>query len=582
MNEQNLTKNFLIMKKIYILLLSLTISTLSFGQEIMLNGDFESWDDANTPTSFTKIENTEQETVEFHGGANSAKHTGGTKDLGQTITGIIPGASYTISLWYKVASGDETTARIWSYWKAAGESINDNASELRGPNDAYFSNNAGAWTQYTTTVTAPAAADGFYFEVRTYSGGVVYWDDFSVFKESVANPALSIVSPGSGDYAEGEDVDVTLSIQNFNVANGTGDGHINYSVDGGASVTQYDTTPIALTGLSYGSHSISVELVDNSDASLSTPVTATSTFTTYQSQLLPFVESFTYTAGENLGDQQVWTNYFSGDEVLTENGSLSYLGTAGLAGSISFDGTGKDPVVHYTPTSTGSIYASFLLKVTAFDAAAVDGYFGVLRTDSGSYISRLWISPTSATSYRIGISTGGSLTQVDAPTTDYALNETILVVFNYDLDNNTASAWINKGDEVEPTADITEVSTSTNNTLSQFMVRQDSATETPSIVMDELRLGTSWDDVYSVLSTETPKVLNTFNLYPNPAKSGFVNISSTGSETVQANVFDILGKQVLNASVANGRLNVSTLNTGVYIVKLTQGAATTTKKLIIQ
>ena len=73
-----------------------------------------------------------------------------------------------------------------------------------------------------------------------------------------------------------------------------------------------------------------------------------------------------------------------------------------------------------------------------------------------------------------------------------------------------------------------------------------------------------------------------FNLYPNPSKSGFVNISSTGSETVQANVFDILGKQVLNASVANGRLNVSTLNTGVYIVKLTQGAATTTKKLIIQ
>ena len=73
-----------------------------------------------------------------------------------------------------------------------------------------------------------------------------------------------------------------------------------------------------------------------------------------------------------------------------------------------------------------------------------------------------------------------------------------------------------------------------------------------------------------------------FNLYPNPTKSGFVNITSTGSETVQATIFDILGKQVLNASVANGRLNVSTLNTGVYIVKLTQGEATTTKKLIIQ
>jgi hypothetical protein len=76
--------------------------------------------------------------------------------------------------------------------------------------------------------------------------------------------------------------------------------------------------------------------------------------------------------------------------------------------------------------------------------------------------------------------------------------------------------------------------------------------------------------------------LSEFSISPNPAKRNFVNITSTGSGTIQANVFDILGKQVINATVANGRLDVSPLNTGVYIVKLTQGAATTTKKLIIQ
>ena len=120
--------------------------------------------------------------------------------------------------------------------------MTDNANELRGPNNAYLStNNGGVWTQYTTTVTAPATADGFYFEVRTYSGAVVYWDDFSVFKEAVANPALSIISPGSGANVAGPNVDVTLSVQNFNVANGTGDGHINYSVDGGTSISKYDT-----------------------------------------------------------------------------------------------------------------------------------------------------------------------------------------------------------------------------------------------------------------------------------------------------------------------------------------------------
>jgi hypothetical protein len=85
----------------------------------------------------------------------------------------------------------------------------------------------------------------------------------------------------------------------------------------------------------------------------------------------------------------------------------------------------------------------------------------------------------------------------------------------------------------------------------------------------------------NLLSLQNNTILN-FAIHPNPSKDGFINITSTGSETLQATVFDILGKQVINAAVSNERLDVSTLNTGVYIVKLTQGAASTTKKLIIQ
>jgi hypothetical protein len=570
------------MKKLYVLILSLTITSLSFGQEIMLNGNLESWVNTTTPTSYSKAENTEQETTEIHGGSNSAKHTGGTKDIAQTITGIIPGSSYTISLWYKVDSGDATSARIWSYWKDGSTNLTDNANELRGPNNNYLSNNNGAWTQYTTTVTAPSTADSFYFEVRTYSGAIVYWDDFSVFKQAAANPTLSILSPVSGANVAGPNVDVNLSIQNFNVANGTGDGHINYSVDGGTSISKYDTNPISLTGLSYGTHSIAVELVDNSNAALSTPVTATSTFSTYQVQTLPLLESFTYTAAENLADQSAWTNYFSGDDVVIKTGNLSYTGLTSAGNSISFDGGGKDPVTNFTPTNSGSVYASFMLEVSALDAAAVNGYFGVLRNDNGDYISRLWISPTSTTSYRIGISGGGTLNEIYAPTTDYALNETLFIVFNYDLDNDTVSAWINKGNTTAPTADISEGSGSTSNTLNQFLIRQDSATETPSIVMDELRIGTSWSEVVPSSLSAAQKDLSYFNLYPNPSKSNFINITSTGLGAIQASVFDILGKQVINTAVSNGRLDVSPLNTGVYIVKLTQGKATITKKLIIQ
>ena len=76
--------------------------------------------------------------------------------------------------------------------------------------------------------------------------------------------------------------------------------------------------------------------------------------------------------------------------------------------------------------------------------------------------------------------------------------------------------------------------------------------------------------------------MNIFNLYPNPTSSGFVTIKSNQMGAVQAQVFDLLGKEVLKTSVNNERMDVSNLNAGVYVVKLLQNNNTTTKKLIIQ
>lgn len=73
-----------------------------------------------------------------------------------------------------------------------------------------------------------------------------------------------------------------------------------------------------------------------------------------------------------------------------------------------------------------------------------------------------------------------------------------------------------------------------------------------------------------------------FNLYPNPSKSTFIKITSNGKGAIQANVFDVLGNQVFNGFITNGRLNVSMLSSGIYIVKLIQNDASVTKKLILQ
>lgn len=562
-------------------MLTLFITTLSFGQELLVNGDFESWTDTTTPENYELIQSVEQEATEVHTGTYAVKHTGGTSKLSQTVTGVTAGTSYTISLWYKIDAGfgDGTDARIWSYWKAGSSNITANADELRGPNNAYFDANGNAWTEYTVTLTAPATADTFYFEVRTYGSAVVYWDDFSFFQEATAVPTLGVTSPNNGDNVAGPDVNVDLSVQNFMVANGTGDGHIHYTVDGGSVVMKYNTDPIMLTGLTTGEHTINLELVDNSHAPLTTPVIASTTFNVYEVQSLPFTENFDYTATETLGSQTAWTNYFSGDDVLIESGSLSFPPLAGTANSISFDGSGTDPVVDFTPTTNGSIYASFMLNITALDAAATDGYFAVLRTDSGSYESRLWISPTGASTYKIGISNGAALTQISA--TDLNVGDTNFIVFNYDIDNNMVNAWVNPTPGgIEPAADLSEASTSTANTFSQFLIRQDSATETPFMIMDELKIATTWNDV--TLSTKTFEVVDNFNIYPNPTNTGSVTITTKNNTTIAVTVFNVLGKQVLSQTIQNNNLDVSNLTTGVYILKLNQEGTISTKRLVVQ
>jgi hypothetical protein len=73
-----------------------------------------------------------------------------------------------------------------------------------------------------------------------------------------------------------------------------------------------------------------------------------------------------------------------------------------------------------------------------------------------------------------------------------------------------------------------------------------------------------------------------FNIYPNPTNIGFVNISSKSSEVINAKVFDILGKEVMKGKVENNQLDVSSLNAGMYILRLSQNNATVTKKLVIQ
>ena len=89
--------------------------------------------------------------------------------------------------------------------------------------------------------------------------------------------------------------------------------------------------------------------------------------------------------------------------------------------------------------------------------------------------------------------------------------------------------------------------------------------------------------VYQENTTSIESVRENENIiYPNPSNTGEVTITSANSADISIAVFDVLGKQFKNETFSNNKLNVSNLRSGIYILRITQGNAETTKKLVIQ
>jgi len=72
-----------------------------------------------------------------------------------------------------------------------------------------------------------------------------------------------------------------------------------------------------------------------------------------------------------------------------------------------------------------------------------------------------------------------------------------------------------------------------------------------------------------------------FKIYPVPSPNAIINISSNLNTPMNITVYDLSGKQLLRKTINSNRLDVSMLNSGIYVVKVLQDKASSTKKLII-
>jgi hypothetical protein len=78
------------------------------------------------------------------------------------------------------------------------------------------------------------------------------------------------------------------------------------------------------------------------------------------------------------------------------------------------------------------------------------------------------------------------------------------------------------------------------------------------------------------------KKLEILEIYPNPVTTGRLFVNSKNSLPKDIEIFDVLGKKVLQVTIATKELNVASLTPGIYIIKIKEGELSAARKLIIK
>ena len=308
-------------------------------------------------------------------------------------------------------------------------------------------------------------------------------------------------------------------------------------------------------------------------------------------------DPFNYTAV--VSSHGWYTHSGTAGQIATVTGSLTYPGLTPQGNKIEIiAGNTEDINIPSAAPLTGVVYYSALINlpdVTGQAANSTTGnYFLMLASTTGGsgvtiFGARLYVRAGVGTNtFNLGVLNGAGGTA--APTfsaTDYAINTTYFVVVKYDMTNNIASLFVNPTiGGTEGTATVTNATgtTAAPAQIASLAIREagTATAGTGDIFIDEVRMGATYASVTGSILKEEQFEIAGLKVYPNPVSNGVFYVATDANAERTVSVYDILGKQVINTTTSNTAVNVSNLNSGVYIVKITEEGKTATKKLIIK
>jgi hypothetical protein len=381
---------------------------------------------------------------------------------------------------------------------------------------------------------------------------------------AVSNPSLAITAPTNGQVFSPETTDVSVEfvIQNFTVAQSGGDGHIHWRLDGGSWNMKYDVTPIQLSGLSAGSHTVDMKLVDDSHNDLNPPVEATVSFS---------IASYTQVA--TLADLRAGTlgdyYHFTGEAFVTAG--ITY--NSGAMKGWFQDATAG--MMAYVPSGMTQNQPNEGDGITDVKGKLID-YNGVLEIELTADFTM----------------TGNNSVQAPQVVTiaDYNANhddyESELIKFeNVTIDGN--------GDTTFQSSSNYNVTDGTDTVVLRTNFYDLVGETIPTTAVNITGVGAEYNGTAQIFprdinDIEAAQAIGENNIpglevYPNPVINKQVFINSDNNSAKQVMIYDILGKVVLTTEVNNAQaINVGTLKAGIYMMKIVENNHVALQKLIIK
>ena len=79
-------------------------------------------------------------------------------------------------------------------------------------------------------------------------------------------------------------------------------------------------------------------------------------------------------------------------------------------------------------------------------------------------------------------------------------------------------------------------------------------------------------------------LIDGFSAYPNPVRNGKLTITSATSDVKNVSIYNVLGRKVFSQNITgtSKQLNIASVTSGVYILKVVEGTKSSTKKLVIR